>query len=98
MATTVFIGDELTATGYRLAGAEVATPPPAETAAVFARARAEARLVIVTAEYARMIPADDLDAAIVAETPIVAVVPDILGRTAPPDPARRLRRTLGIET
>ena len=98
MATTVFIGDELTATGYRLAGAEVSTPAPAETAAAFARARADARLVIVTAEFARMIPPADLDAAMVAETPIVAVVPDILGRTAPPDPARRLRRTLGIET
>jgi vacuolar-type H+-ATPase subunit F/Vma7 len=98
MATIVFIGDELTATGYRLAGAEVSTPEPAEIAVVFARARADARLVIVTAEFARTIPPADLDAAIVAETPIVTVVPDVLGRTAPPDPARRLRSTLGIET
>lgn len=98
MAATVFIGDELTATGYRLAGAEVSTPEPGQTATAFARARATAGLVIITAEFARMIPPAELDAAIVAETPIVTVVPDILGRTAPPDPARRLRNTLGIET
>jgi len=98
MGATVFIGDELTATGYRLAGAEVSTPEPADAAAAFARARAGARLVIVTAEFARMIPPADLDAALIAETPIVAVVPDVLGQTPPPDPARRLRSTLGIET
>jgi vacuolar-type H+-ATPase subunit F/Vma7 len=98
MGATVFIGDELTATGYRLAGADVMTPSPAETATAFARACADARLVIVTAEFARRIPSADLDTAIVAETPIVTVVPDILGRTAPPDPVRRLRSTLGIET
>ena len=98
MGATVFIGDELTATGWRLAGADVSTPAPTEIAAAFARACVDAGLVIVTAEFAQMIPPADLDAAVLAETPIVAVVPDILGRTAPPDPARRLRRTLGIET
>ena len=98
MSGTVFIGDELTATGYRLAGAEVSTPDPAEAAAVFARACTDAALVIVTAEFARMIPPADLDAATVGEAPIVAVVPDVLGRIVPPDPARRLRSTLGIET
>lgn len=97
MTRTVFIGDELTATGYRLAGVEVATPDAATIGAVFAEARRRADLVIVTSEFARLIAAADLDAAVVAEKPVVAVVSDILGRTPPPDLAGRLRSTLGIE-
>jgi vacuolar-type H+-ATPase subunit F/Vma7 len=98
MTATVFIGDELSATGWRLAGVEVATPEPTETARVFAEARRRADLVILAADYAAMIPAAELDAALVAERPIVSVVADILGRTPPPDLAGRLRSTLGIES
>jgi vacuolar-type H+-ATPase subunit F/Vma7 len=98
MSATVFIGDELSAAGWRLAGVEVVTPPPTGVAAAFAEARRHADLVIVTAEYAAAIPTATLDAAIAAERPIVSIVADVLGRTQPPDLAGRLRSTLGIES
>jgi vacuolar-type H+-ATPase subunit F/Vma7 len=96
--TIVFVGDELTATGFRLAGIEtlVASPDGARDALAAARARAD--LILLTAEHARQIPPGELDLALIAEAPIVAVIPDILMHARPPDLARRLRAVLGIET
>jgi len=37
-------------------------------------------------------------AAILAEAPTIAVIPDVLFRAVPPDLIRRLRSVLGIET
>lgn len=99
MNSIVFIGDELTATGFRLAGIETFVPGEhVMAAAILAQARKTAGLVIITAATARTIPADELDAALSAESPIVAVVPDVLLRTHPPDVAKRLRAMLGIES
>jgi hypothetical protein len=39
----------------------------------------------------------ELDAALMAETPALAVISDVRMRAAVPDLARRLRRALGIE-
>ena len=98
MAATVFIGDELTAAGFRLAGVEILTPDVAEVSAAFSQARDRAGLVIVASEFAQMLAPADLDAALTAETPVVAVITDILGRIEPPDVSKRLRSALGIET
>jgi vacuolar-type H+-ATPase subunit F/Vma7 len=97
MGAAVFIGDELTSAGFRLTGIDtVVTEPDAAGEALLA-ARKQAALVIMTADLARHVPADELEAALIAEGPAVAVVPDVLFRAAVPDLARRLRRTLGIE-
>jgi len=93
----VFIGDEATAAGYRLAGlaVEVATPAQARVRLDAAR-RNGAPLILLTAECARAIPADELDAALEAFAPPVLIVPDAAGRVAPPDMAARVRAALGI--
>ena len=96
MGAAVFIGDELTATGFRLTGVETLTPEPGDVAAAFADCRRRADLVIVTAERARHIPQDQLGAALVADAPIVAVIPDVLARVGPPSLARRVKSLLGI--
>ncbi len=96
MSGAVFIGDELTATGFRLTGVETLTPAPADVAAVFADCRRRATLVIVTAERARQIPQAQLEAALVADAPAVAVIPDVLARVEPPSLARRVKSLLGI--
>jgi len=99
MNSIVFIGDELTATGFRLIGIETIVPGDNVIAgAIFAQARKTAGLVIVTAATAQTIATAELDAALLADRPIVAVVPDVLLRTHPPDLARRLRAMLGIES
>jgi hypothetical protein len=54
-------------------------------------------LVILTADLTAHVPQAELDAALLAETPVFAIVPDVLFRVAMPDLADRLHRALGIE-
>jgi len=98
MGGAVFIGDELTATGFRLTGLETFTPAPAAVAETFMDSRRRASLVILTAECARFIPPATLEAALLAERPPVAVIPDALARVEPAALARRMKSVLGIES
>jgi vacuolar-type H+-ATPase subunit F/Vma7 len=93
-----YIGDEATGTGYRLAGAEVRVPSPAEVADTFRRAiEAEADLILLSADVAAALPRDELEAAVLGGHPLVAIVPDVHGRHPAPDVAREVRMALGIE-
>ena len=86
----------MTAAGYRLAGVDARTADRDSAAALFAAALAHAELVIVTAEMARHLPRESLDAALSGDGPLVTIVPDVLQRSLPPDLARDVRRALGI--
>jgi len=98
MASVYYIGDEATACGYRLAGAETRVPGPAETAEVFRRAIQDgADLILLSAEVAGELGVA-LDEALAGSQPLVAVVPDVLGRHQAPDVAREVRLALGIES
>ncbi len=98
MTRVFYIGDEATAAGYRLAGAEVRVPTHAEVAEVFRRAcESDADLVLLSAQCAEELPPEMLDAALLGDRPLVAIVPDAHGRHAPPDVAREVRLALGIE-
>lgn len=98
MARVWYIGDEATAAGYRLAGAETRVPTAGETPDVFRRALADgADLILLSAERAGDLESTELGAALAAEHPLTAVVPDAYGRHAPPDVEREVRLALGIE-
>jgi vacuolar-type H+-ATPase subunit F/Vma7 len=97
MGAAVFIGDELTAAGFRLTGIDTVVPEPDAAGEALQAARKKAALVIMTADLARHVPAEELEAALIAEAPALAIVPDVLFRATVPDLARRLRRALGIE-
>lgn len=98
MARIVYIGDEATAAGYRLGGVEPRTPAAAETLEVFRRTLGEDMdLVLLSAELASGLPRADLADALLGTRPLVAVVPDVHSRSAPPDVAREVRLALGIE-
>jgi len=97
MRHAVFIGDELSAAGYRLTGIATAAPSADAAAEALRGAREDAGLVIMTAELARRVPAREIEAALIAEVPAFAIVPDVRMSTPLPDLAKRLRRTLGIE-
>jgi len=98
MARIWYIGDEATAAGYRLAGAERRIPAEGETAEVYRRAVADgADLILLSAKCAQELGAAELDAALVALRPLTTIVPDAFGRQAPPDVAREVRIALGIE-
>ena len=92
----VYIGDEISAAGYRLAGVRALTPAPERVAAVLREARESAELILLSAEYARMLPGEVVNEAVSAISPMVMVVSDPRGRFPTRDLPRRLRRELGV--
>ena len=97
MSAVVFIGDELSAVGFRLAGLEVPPLGEGETTTVLTEARQSAGAILITAAAAAGVHKHELDGTLLALVPPAAIVPDILGAVPPPDLARRLKATLGIE-
>ncbi len=96
MSVPVFIGDEVSASGYRLAGLRVRVPEQRELTAVLAAACEEAPLVLLSAELARQLPDRQLESLLAGVTPPVVVVPDVRGRAELDDLATRMRRQLGV--
>ena len=97
MPAPIFLGDELAAAGYRLAGAQVNTPRAADAAAALAQACSQAPLVLLSASVAAQVGARALQRALAAPAPLVLVVPDIDGAVPLPDLSARLRAQLGFE-
>lgn len=99
MARVYYIGDETTACGFRLAGAETRDPGPEETSEVFRRAIADgAELILLSSARARDVEPGLIEAALSGTRPLVAIVPDVYGRHPAPDVAREVRLALGIES
>jgi len=98
MGNAIFIGDELSAAGFRLTGIETIVPGPEAVGVALDDARKRAALVIMTAELANQVPAAELEAAMLAETPTLAIIPDVLFGVEPPDLGKKLRSVLGIES
>ena len=97
MGAPVYLGDEVSAAGWRLAGTAVRTPRHGEEAAALAWACTQAPLVLVSAAVAAGIAAPLLRTALLALSPLVLVVPDREGRVPLPDLAARLREQLGLQ-
>ncbi len=92
----IFLGDEASAAGYRLAGVDARAVVAGNEVAALDDARAIAPLVLVAASVAARMPQPVMRAACAAVAPLVAVVPDLGGDGALPDLATRLRRQLGL--
>ena len=97
MPAPIYIGDEVSAAGFRIAGVQVRVPQHGDEDAALSAARAEAPLVLVSASVALRIAGSELRAAAAALTPLVLIVPDVDGATPVPDLASRLRRQLGLD-
>ncbi|MDH3673417.1 MAG: V-type ATP synthase subunit F [Gammaproteobacteria bacterium] len=98
MPAPIFIGDEVSAAAYRLAGARACVPAPAEIDSILQWACEETDLVLITAEYAALLPPQQLTQAQAALDPLLLVVPDVRGHVAIPDLAAQLRGQLGVAT
>lgn len=96
MVRTVFIGDRVSAAGFRLGGSTVHRPAPGGAEEAFEQALASADMVILTAEIAACLPAEQLAAAQIGHAPLVLVLEDVRGLHQPPDIAATLRRQLGM--
>lgn len=97
MSAPIYLGDEVDAAGYRLAGARVRTPRLGEGAAALAQACAQAPLVLLSAAVAAGIGERQLRAALSALSPLVLIVPDSQAEVPLPDLAARLHAQLGLE-
>jgi vacuolar-type H+-ATPase subunit F/Vma7 len=91
------ICDELTALGWRLAGARVEVPEPDALEAAWRACLARAHLVLITAGLAARLPPAALAAALAASRPPLLVIPDLARAHTPPDPALEVDRALGIK-
>jgi vacuolar-type H+-ATPase subunit F/Vma7 len=97
VTTPVFIGDEVSASGWRLIGVRAIAVDGDAVAQAFEAALDDAELLLVTAACAEELDGARLDAAVRRARPLVLVVPDAANRLAPPDLDRRVDRVLGIE-
>ncbi|MEF8792457.1 hypothetical protein [Thiohalorhabdus sp.] len=97
MERPLFIGDEVTAAGYRLAGLEIRTPSPQDAQQALEQAGTHfPPLVLLTAEYAQQVAPDALDRILGQAHPPVHLVEDAGGRVAVPDLAARIRSRVGV--
>lgn len=96
MSLPVYIGDEVSAAGFRLAGLQVLSPQPDDILAAVRRACEQAPLVLISAQTAQQLEATALDELLAGMLPPVAIVPDVHGTVAMPDLATRLRKQLGV--
>ena len=92
----VFVGDEVTAAGFRLAGIGVRVPRPGGELAALLAACGEASVVLLGAACAATLPQPVLESALAGLAPLVVIVPDATGREPPADPAAKVRRLLGV--
>jgi vacuolar-type H+-ATPase subunit F/Vma7 len=98
MARILYIGDEVTAAGFRLAGVETRVTEPGDAADALQQALAsDAECVLFSGPLAKSVPPALLRQALEAIEPPFTVVPDIRGAGAPPDLVREVRNALGIE-
>ncbi len=96
MSAPVFIGDELTAAGYRLAGAVTRTPAAGEEASLLQWARDSSDLVLISAVCAARIPRAILQPWLAAPQPLLLVVCDARGEMEMPDSGARIQALLGL--
>jgi vacuolar-type H+-ATPase subunit F/Vma7 len=97
MQPPIYVGDEVSGAGFRLAGARVLVPGPGRSVEVLEEARARAPLVLVSAAVAAEIPETRLATAVAAISPLTVIVPDPVSGAPVPDLAARLRGQLGME-
>jgi vacuolar-type H+-ATPase subunit F/Vma7 len=100
MPVPEFIGDEVSAAGYRLAGLNVNITEDAITSdrllSLIRQACARTSLVLIGSDTASRIRHAELDALLAGIEPALVIVPDIRCRAPAPDLATRLRSQLGM--
>jgi vacuolar-type H+-ATPase subunit F/Vma7 len=92
----VILSDEITALGWRLAGARPLIANEHSIQERLAEARRGADLVLITADLAKRLPDTVLNAALLAEKPLMALVSGLPGGDEPPDLEQEVKHVLGI--
>jgi vacuolar-type H+-ATPase subunit F/Vma7 len=96
MFRPLFIGDSVSAAGFRLGGASVQTPEPGDEMRLFREALDSSELIIITAEVASRIPESLIKSVQIGGSPLLLIVTDARHQQEAPDIAADLRRQLGM--
>lgn len=99
MHDLIFVGDRLTAAGFRLAGIASFAPEPDRLVERIEAERKRCKVLAVTAATYAALPDKLARALRQSDAPMLAVLPDMDGATGarPPDMDEAVRRALGIE-
>lgn len=90
-----FVGDEIEAAAFRLAGALAITPAPGEETAALRRGCEQAAVVVLAAACAARIEPQVLETALRRTAPMIVLLPGQDGATPAMDPLIGVRRQLG---
>lgn len=96
MSRCALLADEVTATGFRLAGVEVHVPDDRDLARRVEALCDDVGLVLITAELAERLPSGLLARHRRGGGALVLVIADVRGRSAPEVQGAALRRQLGM--
>ncbi|MBF0370136.1 MAG: hypothetical protein HQL52_11835 [Magnetococcales bacterium] len=96
MPAPLFIGDEVSAAGWRLAGVRTEIPAAGEEWQTLQKGMDHADLILLTGEVAGQIAEAHLAKVLMGVHPMVLVIPDARGGVGPPDIAVMLKNSLGI--
>ena len=96
MLLPCYIGDEVSAAAWRIAGLRVHVPGDTEILETIIRSCEQSSLVLVDAATARQIPRAALDDLLARISPPVVIVPDVRSHLPLPELSTQLRRQLGV--
>jgi vacuolar-type H+-ATPase subunit F/Vma7 len=97
MSLPVYIGDEISAAGFRLAGMRVRVPGESEYLQALDWAmEQDTQLVMISSVIASRIAVDKLASYLSRITPAMVVVPDTHGDVPMPDIKSLMRKQLGV--
>ena len=96
MSVAEFIGDEVSAAGYRLCGIDVHIASSSNALSLIRKACERASLVLVGSSIVQYIPGTELDQLLASIRPPVIIVPDVRGLQDVPDIAARINKQLGL--
>jgi vacuolar-type H+-ATPase subunit F/Vma7 len=96
MSAAEFVGDEVSAAGYRLCGIDTHVADSRNALDLVRRACEHASLVLIGSSTANSINRAELDVLLRGIAPPVLIVPDVRGLQDVPDIAARIYKQLGM--
>jgi vacuolar-type H+-ATPase subunit F/Vma7 len=92
-----FIGDEITAAGFRLAGVSVRVPETGAETAALSEEVSRSALILIGRGAAERVDPHELQRVLASASPLVLVLPDAAGLPPEVDVAARVRLQLGVD-
>lgn len=92
----VFLGDEISAAGFRLAGIPTLVPEEGQVEHELQRVARQAALILISAEAASQVSDSLINELLISLEPMLLIIPDLRERTQPRDLVTPIREHLGI--